>query len=97
MALFDKNQEIFRSKLKDILKKTDVNLGNQKSLNPRQRVHIEEDVFSKKYGDSISEGEYSKAVNDLKRLKMQESDFMKKTKIGKEIKYLEGLRKKDIK
>jgi hypothetical protein len=95
MPLFDKKPEIPRSQLKNILKKTDVKIGSGRQLSDRQKSMIEKRDFPKRFGSSISKSEYSRTLNRLKTEKRESPDFVKKIKIGKEIKFLEELEKKE--
>ena len=93
MSLFEKGPEIQRSQFKDLLKKTDIKIGQGRQLSQRQKVRIEERDFPKRFGASISEGEYKRTINRLKSEKFNEQDFIKKTQLGKEIKFLKELEK----
>jgi len=93
MPLFDKKSEIPRHQFKDILKKTDVKIGGRQ-LSSREKTLMEKKDFPKRFGSSISKSEYSRTLNRLKSEKMNEQDFTKKIKKGKEIKFLEKLEKK---
>jgi len=93
MSLFEKRPEIPRSQFKDLLKKSDIKIGQGKQLSERQRGMIEKRDFPKRLGSSISQGEYARTLNRLKSEKMGEQDFIRKTKLGKEIKFLKELEK----
>jgi hypothetical protein len=56
---------------------------------------MEERDFPKRLGSSISKPEYQRTLNKLRSEKMMEDDFTKKTKLGKEIKFLTELEKKE--
>ncbi len=94
MALFDKKSEIPRSQLKNILGKSDVRAGGGKQLSAKQKILMEKRDFPRKFGESISKGEYKMTVNKLKAERRGQEDFTKKLKLGKKIKFLEELEKK---
>jgi hypothetical protein len=94
MGIFDKRSDVPRSQFNEILKKTDVKVpGRQLSGFERERIGKVD--FPKKFGASISQGEYKRTLNRLKTQKRDEHDFVRKTKMGKEIKFLEGIEKQD--
>lgn len=93
MPLFDKKPDIPRSQFKEILKKSDVKVGRGRPLSNFEREKIEKADFPKRYGASISQREYQRTINRLKSTKRDEQDFTKKIKMGKEIKFLEELKK----
>lgn len=91
MSLFDKKAQLPRSEFKNILKKSDIKIGAIKGLNIRDRLRIEEEVFPKKYGETISKSIFDRGLNNLKKKATWEVDFIKKHKIHKKIKYLKKL------
>lgn len=93
MPLFEKRPEIPRSQFKDILKKANIKIGPGRQLSNTEKGKIEERDFPKRFGSSISKSEYTRTINRLKGEKMQSGDFVKKTKLGKEIKFLKELEK----
>jgi len=95
MPLFDKRSEIPRPQFKDILKKSDIKIGHGRQLSNFEKERIEKVDFPKRFGPSISQGEYQRTLNRLKMEKRDEQDFTKKIKMGKEIKFLEELKKND--
>jgi len=95
MTLFDKKSEIPRSQLKNILGKSDVKAGSGRQLSAKQKILMEKKDFPKKFGESISKAEYKMTVNKLKAEKRNQEDFSQKLKIGKKIKFLEELEKKE--
>jgi len=94
MPLFDKRPEIPRSQFKEILKKADVKIGQGRQLSNMERERIEKVDFPKRFGSSISQGEYKRTINRLNVAKRDEQDFTRKIKLGKEIKFLKELEKK---
>jgi hypothetical protein len=94
MSLFDKKPEIPRPQFKEILKKSNIKIGSGKQLSERQKANIEQRDFPKRFGSTISKGEYARTLNRLKGEKINERDFVRKTKLGKEIKFLQELEKK---
>lgn len=95
MPLFEKRPEIPRSQFKALLKKANIKIGAGKQLSDAEKSRIERRDFPKRFGSSISESEYKRTINRLKAEKMQSRDFAEKTKLGKEIKFLEELEKQD--
>ena len=96
MSLFEKKPEIPKRELKKLFKKVDVKIGQGRQLSSREKEKIAIKYFPRKYNSSISKGEYSRSLNELKEQKRQEQDFTKKTKMGREIKFLEEIEKKDL-
>lgn len=96
MSLFQKRPEIPRSQFKEFFKKTDIKIGQGRQLTERQRGKIEAEYFPKKYRSTISKQEFSRSLNALEKQKHDELDFTKKTKIGRELKYLKEIEKKDF-
>jgi hypothetical protein len=94
MALFDKQPEIPREKLKEMLKKSDIKIGQGKGLSDRQKESIESRDFPKKFGASINHSEYTRTINRMRMEKANEHDFAKKAKMGKELKFLQEIEKK---
>jgi hypothetical protein len=94
MALFDKTPEIPRQKFKEILKKTEIKPAQGRPLSERQRVDLGQKILRGRVGDAISKSEYSRTLNKLRSEKINEQDFAKKYKMGKEIKFLQELEKK---
>jgi hypothetical protein len=94
MPLFDKKPEIPRSQFKDILKKSNFKIDQSKPLSDRQRSLIERKDFPRKLGSTISKSEYERTVRDLEKTKREETDFSKRYKINKEIKFLKELENK---
>ena len=92
MPLFNKRSDIPRHQFRDILKKTDIKISGRQ-LSGREKTNLEKIDFPKRYGSSISKSEYSRTINKLKGEKMVEQDFTKKVKLGKKVKFLEGLEK----
>ena len=92
MPLFAKKSDIPRSQFRDILKKTELKSGARK-LPSREKIMMEKRDFPKRFGSSISKSEYDRTVNRLKSEKMNEQDFTKKIKKGREIKFLQKLEK----
>lgn len=90
MSLFDKKAQLPRSEFKDILKRSNITTGT-KGLNIRERLRIEEEVFPKKYGETISKSTFNRGLNNLKKKATWEVDFIKKHKLHKKIKYLKKL------
>ncbi len=93
MPLFEKRPEIPRQQFKALLKKANVKIGPGRQLSNIERGRIEKTAFPKRFGPSISKSEYLRSINRLRSEKMQTRDFAKKTKLGKEIKFLEELEK----
>ncbi|MEK7061642.1 MAG: hypothetical protein AAB957_00055 [Patescibacteria group bacterium] len=91
MSLFDKKAQLPRSEFRDILKRSSIRTGPTKGLNIRERLRMEEEVFPKKYGETISKSIFNRALNDLKKKGTWEVDLIKKHKIHKKIKYLKKL------
>lgn len=96
MSLFEKKPEIPKKQFKDFLKKTDIKIGQGRQLSNREKESMANKYFPKKYDSSISKREYSISLNGLKEQKRQEQDFIKKTKMGREIKFLKEIEKKDF-
>ena len=96
MPLFDKRPEISRSQFKDIIKKSDIKIGQGRQLSQREKERIEKIDFPKRLGVTISKSEYNRTLNKLKSEKINEQDFIKKNKIGRELKFLKDLEKKDL-
>jgi hypothetical protein len=96
MPLFEKKPEIPKKELKEFFKKADVKIGQGHQLSSREKEKIAVKYFPRKYDSSISKGEYARSLQGLKKEKLQEQDFIKKTKIGREIKFLEEIEKKDF-
>lgn len=94
MALFDKKSDITRSQLKNILEKSDVKIGAGKQLSKMQKTLMEKRDFPKKFGESISKSEYTRAINKLKTEKANERDFGLKIKLDKKIKFLKEIEEK---
>jgi len=94
MPLFDKRPDISRHQFRDILKKTDVKISGRQ-LSDREKQKIEKVDFSRRLGSSISKSEYSRTLNKLKSEKRDEADLTKKIKLGKEIKFLQEVEKRD--
>lgn len=93
MPLFDKRSEITRPQFREILKKTNIKVG-PKPLSDAQKERIEKLDFPKNLGETISKGDYKRAINRLKSEKSMEPDYGKKFRMGKTIKFLEELEKK---
>jgi hypothetical protein len=94
MSLFDKQPSIPRSQFKETLKKADIKIGSGRQLSKLERERIEKVDFPKRFGSSISQGEYKRTLNRLSAQKRDEQDFTRKIKLGKEIKFLKELEKK---
>lgn len=95
MALFDKKSEIPRSQFKKILGNPDIKAGTGKQFSAKQKILMEKRDFPRKFGESISKSEYKMTVNRLKAEKRNLEDFSQKLKLGKKIKFLEELEKKE--
>jgi len=95
MALFDRQPEIPRSRFRDILKKSNIRIGQSKPLSEGKKSLIENRDFPRRLGDTISKSEYERTVRGLENQKIHEQDFVKKHKLDKEIKFLKELEKKD--
>jgi len=95
MSLFEKRSQLPRREFREILKKTDIKIGSGRGLNTKQRVRIEEDVFPKRQGETLSKRTFDRGINQLKKRRFGEADIVKKSKITKKIKYLENLEKMD--
>ena len=93
MSLFEKKPEIPRSQFRDILKKSDIKIGQGRQMSQRERAKIEKVDFSKRLGPSISHSEYKRTINKLTQEKMGEQDFTRKVKLGRELKFLKELEK----
>ncbi|MEK7664966.1 MAG: hypothetical protein AAB361_02390 [Patescibacteria group bacterium] len=96
MSLFEKKPEIPKRQLKEFFKKTDIKIGQGRQLSEREKGKLAIKYFPRKYSSSISKGEYSRSLNELKKQKGQEQDFTKKTKMGREIKFLEEAEKREF-
>ncbi|MBI2054146.1 MAG: hypothetical protein HYT36_02340 [Candidatus Staskawiczbacteria bacterium] len=96
MSLFEKKPEIPRRQFKNFLKSTEIKSEGQRQLKPRERKKLEVKYFPRKYHSTISKGEYQRSLHSLKEQKRLEQDFQKKTKMQREIKYLEELQKRDF-
>lgn len=94
MSLFEKQPEIPRAQFKDILKKSDIKIGQGRQLSSREKENIESRDFPKRFGPAISRSEYARTLNRLKSEKTTEQDFVRKMKLGKEIKFLQEIEKK---
>jgi hypothetical protein len=95
MALFDKQPEIPRSQFRDILKKSDIRIGQSKPLSENKKSLIEKKDFPKRFGETINRQEYDRTIRRLRSEKIAETDFAKKSRLGKELKFLQELEKKD--
>lgn len=96
MSLFEKRPEIPKRQLKEFFKKTDIKIGQGRQLSTREKGKLAIKYFPRKYNSSISQKEYSRSLNALKEQKRQEQDFAKKTKMGREIKFLKEAQKKEF-
>lgn len=96
MPLFEKKPEIPKKELKKIFKESDIKIGEGRQLSVRDKEKIAVKYFPRKYDSSVSKGEYSRSLRGLKEQRRQEQDFIKKTKLGREIKFLEEMEKKDL-
>jgi len=95
MGIFDKRSDIPRTQFNEILKKTDIKIGSGRQLSNSERDRLGKVDFPKRMGSSISQGEYKRTLNRLRAEKRDEQDFTNKIKMGKKIKFLEGLQKPD--
>lgn len=96
MSLFEKKPEVPRRQFKEFLKKTEIETPGPRQLKPRERKKLEVKYFPRKYHSTISKGEYMRSLHSLKEQKRLEPDFSKRTKMQREIKYLEELEKRDF-
>ena len=91
MSLFSKKTQLPRREFREILKKSDIKIGTTRKLNIKERLRIEKDIFPEKHGEMISKSLFDRRLNQLKKIGTWETDFIKKSKIHKKIKYLEKL------
>jgi len=96
MSLFEKKPEIPKKQFKEFLKKTDIKIGQGRQLSNREKENMATKYFPRKYDSSISGKEFDRSLQGLKKEKVQEKDFVKKTKMGREIKLLEEIKKRDF-
>lgn len=92
MPIFNKKQHITRSELREILRKASSYIpGSSRMFSREERVKLEKEVFGKKYGEFIDKGEFKRKLLELRHQKFIAKTSAEKTKIDRQIRYLEKL------
>ncbi len=87
MSLFEKKPRLSRSELREKLRKAD----GEGRINQQDRIRLEREVFGTKYGQLISQRDFTIALRELRQARFRTKDYREKDKLDKQIKLLERL------